>query len=105
MDKDFHKFCPPQILKFTMSHGNLECRLEKQTSYFLPHTHTKNLYALPESQVPLFIASSFESGNVNPMWKRKSLRHVQLSVSPWTTVHGILQVRILEWVALSFSRD
>ena len=37
-------------------------------------------------------------------WKWKSLSHVQLSVTPWTVVHGILQARILEWVAFPFSR-
>ena len=31
--------------------------------------------------------------------KVKSLSHVQLFVTPWTVVHGILQARILEWVA------
>ena len=36
--------------------------------------------------------------------------HVQLFATPWTItrqapVHGILQTRILEWVAISFSRD
>ena len=29
---------------------------------------------------------------------------VQLFVTPWTAVHGILQARILEWVAFLFSR-
>ena len=33
----------------------------------------------------------------------KSLSHVQLSATAWT-VHGILQARILEWVAIRFSR-
>ena len=41
------------------------------------------------------------------------LRHftrVQLFATPWTIthqapIHGILQARILEWVAISFSRD
>ena len=37
--------------------------------------------------------------------KWKSLSHVQLFGTPWTyTVHGILQARILEWVAYPFSR-
>ena len=40
----------------------------------------------------------------------KSLSRVRLFVTPWTvahsgsSVHGILQARILEWVAISFSR-
>ena len=32
-------------------------------------------------------------------WKWKSLSYVQLFATPWTVVHGILQARILEWVA------
>ena len=38
-----------------------------------------------------------------PKWK--SLSHVWPSATPWTdnTVHGTLQVRILEWVAIPFS--
>ena len=42
--------------------------------------------------------------------KVKSLSHVQLFRNPWTVPHqdpltmGILQARILEWVAISFSR-
>ena len=40
----------------------------------------------------------------------KSLSHVRFFATPWTgacqalSVHGILQARILEWVAISFSR-
>ena len=38
-------------------------------------------------------------------WKWKSLSRVWLFATPWTSiVHGILQARILEWVAFSFSR-
>ena len=36
--------------------------------------------------------------------KWKLLSHVQLFAIPWI-VHGILQPRILEWVAILFSRD
>ena len=36
--------------------------------------------------------------------ERKSLSCVQFFVTQWTTVHGILQARILEWVAFPFSR-
>ena len=44
--------------------------------------------------------------------KVKLLSHVQLFGTPWTvayqapqaTVHGIFQARVLEWVAISFSR-
>ena len=36
-------------------------------------------------------------------WKWELLSHVQLFATPWT-VHGILQARILEWVAFPFFR-
>ena len=29
---------------------------------------------------------------------------IRLFATPWTVVHGILQARILEWVAFPFSR-
>ena len=39
-------------------------------------------------------------------WKWKLLSHVQLFTTPWTVCsHGIFQVRILEWVAVPFSRE
>ena len=42
---------------------------------------------------------------VTPLkWKWKSLSHVRLCDPVDCTVHGILQARILEWVAFPFSR-
>ena len=32
------------------------------------------------------------------------ISHVRLFATPWNVVHGILQARILEWVAFPFSR-
>ena len=37
--------------------------------------------------------------------KSESESHVWFFQTPWTIVHGILQDRILEWVAVPFSRD
>ena len=37
--------------------------------------------------------------------KWKSLSRVRLFVTLWIVVYGILQVRILEWVAFPFSRE
>ena len=42
--------------------------------------------------------------NLEAAWKWKSLSHVWLYDPMAYTVHGILQVRILEWVAFPFSR-
>ena len=40
------------------------------------------------------------------IWKWKSLSLVWLFVTPMDyTAHGILQARILEWVAFPFSRE
>ena len=39
-----------------------------------------------------------------PQWKWKSLSQAQLLCPKDYTIHGILQVRILEWVAVPFSR-
>ena len=49
----------------------------------------------PESQI---WKSSFREKKV----EMKSLSHVRRFVTPWTVVHGILQVRILEWVTFPF---
>ena len=49
-------------------------------------------------------------GTRNRKVKVKSLNCVQLFVTPWTivyqasSIHGIFQARVLEWVAISFSR-
>ena len=45
-----------------------------------------------------------KSMNTQVKVKYKSLSRVQLFATSWTVVHGILQARILEWVAFSFSR-
>ena len=46
-----------------------------------------------------------DSWSLNHQWKWKSLSHVQLFCDPMDyTVQGILQARILEWVAFPFSR-
>ena len=53
----------------------------------------------------LLIYSNFFSWNLYPVCV-KSPSHVWLFMTPWTpasSVHGILQARILEWVAISFS--
>ena len=42
--------------------------------------------------------------NLYAKWMWKSLSCVRLFVTPWTVVQGILQARILEWVAFPFSR-
>ena len=55
------------------------------------------------------VITSSEAGDKDKTKKEvKSLSHVQLFATPWTVAHqappSILQARILEWVAISFSR-
>ena len=54
---------------------------------------------------PIFTSTTLIQASVTSAWKWKSLSCVQLLATPWTTDHGILQARILEWVAIPFSRD
>ena len=42
--------------------------------------------------------------HLDPLWKRKLLNHVWLFTTSCCTVLGIPQARILEWVAILFSR-
>ena len=54
--------------------------------------------------------SSEDSGLISFRIDWSHFSHVQLFATPWTVtcqapVHGILQARILEWAAISFSRD
>ena len=53
----------------------------------------------------LQILSHWGSDSTYNCWKWKSLNHVWLFATSWTVYgHGILQARILEWVAFPFSR-
>ena len=49
----------------------------------------------------LWVGSIFDSIEVKGSESRSVISD---SVTPWTIVHGILQARILEWVAFPFSR-
>ena len=52
------------------------------------------------NQVRILYSQTSHFGN----WKWKLLSPVWLFETPWTIVHGILEARILEWVAFSFAR-
>ena len=73
--------------------------------------------SLLKSSVPPILRPWFYLGSTVHYLKRKkerkkvkSLSHVHLFATPWTcsppgsSVHGIFQARILEWVAISFSK-
>ena len=59
----------------------------------------------PTSLSPESLALTTSKIHFSP-GKRKSFSRVRLFVTPWTiyTVHGILQVRIPDWVTVPFSR-
>ena len=58
---------------------------------------------ITSSLIPLGLLSSFFF--FFNVWRWKSFISVQLFVTPWTVVHGILQARILDWVTFHFSRE
>ena len=72
-------------------------------SYFLVINF--QIMYLPSTWLPSQII-----GHSQWKWKCWSLSHVQFFATPWSvappgsSVHGILQARILEWVAITFSR-
>ena len=66
----------------------------------LRSNHLHPLPCVPESPGWDFLSDPVSS----PSWKRKLLSRVRLFANPWTIQSGILQARILEWVAFSFSR-
>ena len=83
------------------------------TSHSFTKTHTKQI----TNQVPILLYFPPCSqnhikrfGGVLSWGEVKSLSRVRLFATPWTVayqappVHGIFQARILEWVAISFSR-
>ena len=45
------------------------------------------------------------SSTISQKVKVKSFSHVRLFATPWTVAHGIFQARVLEWVAISLSRE
>ena len=60
--------------------------------------------SFPKSQLfETSATTSIVSSDNSRKWKWKLLRNAWLFATPWT-VHGILQARILEWVAFPFSR-
>ena len=76
-------------------HGSLKLFPIFNTSYL----KRKGAYSNP-------LTTSFLFKTMKVPWKWKSLSHVWVFVTPWTiTVHGILQDRILEWVAFCFFRE
>ena len=62
-----------------------------------------NEHTLPRDIIQLVKICRYTLVYESEKWK--SLSRVWLSATPWDfTVHGILQARILEWVAFAFSK-
>ena len=63
----------------------------------------------PDIETKRFFLLTFQRGRLPLLhfdpWVSELLNHVRLFVTPMDyTVHGILQARILEWVAVPFSK-
>ena len=63
------------------------------------------LEIIQDFPMSLLIRVRFSCSWQKVKWKWKLLSRVWLFVTPWPIVHGILQARILEWVAFLFSRE
>ena len=87
-----------------------------QGMYFMCHSQGPECTKIKERRLLFLIKAKDNSFNIfqsrhlliffpllNDYVKVKVLCHVRLFEIPWT-IHGILQARILEWVAFPFSR-
>ena len=68
--------------------------------YFYPSVHLQN----NKLSVILLIVSLGLRMMFSSTVKLKLLSHVQHFATKWNIVHGILQARIVEWIAILFSR-
>ena len=76
------------------------------------YNNSFNSHSLPDEKLRLRDSKSLAQGYTVSKWHVPCvLSRVRLFVTPWTvcylpgfSVHGILQARILEWVAISYSR-
>ena len=75
---------------------NLDSILKSRDHHFADKGPYSQSYGFSSSHAQMWELDHKEG------WKWKSLSHIQLFATP--TVHGILQARILEWVAYPFSR-
>ena len=91
---------------YLTSHSRMSSPRWVITPLWLSGSWRSFLYSSSVYSYHLFLISSV---SVKVKVKVKSLSHVQLFATPWTVayqptfLHGILQARILEWVAISFS--
>ena len=78
------------------------------TLYILSHLISKQLYQVDAIIIFILIlrnqGTERKTNSCNTHKIRKLPSGVQLFATPWIVVRGILQARILEWVAFSFSR-
>ena len=84
----------------------LQCGLNQPPVWKRAGASTILLCILEDSQINIFPTASgiFETESVNRSVESTLYDPTDCS-SPGSFVHGILQARILEWAAISFSRD
>ena len=84
----------------------LQCGLNQPPVWKRAGASTILLCILEDSQINIFPTASgiFETESVNRSVESTLYDPTDCS-SPGSSVHGILQARILEWAAISFSRD
>ena len=72
-------------------------------SFFFLTMSKNSLSSIPKNWKKVSLPKMTSS--LTKKWKWKWLSRVRLFVTPWTVVHGILQARILEWVAFPSPGD
>ena len=86
------------------SKAKLEPDMEQQTGWKLGKEYIKALYCHLVYLTYMQSTSRKMPGWMKHKVKVKSLSHVRLFATHGLKVHGIFRARILEWVAISFSR-
>ena len=67
-------------------------------------TKISSMEELTSTQFKSILSKYYMTSLMKVKWKWKSLSHVQLFATPLDYTHGSLQIRILQWVAIPFSR-
>ena len=108
VSSSFHQsllsLCGKEIQLTLFTHENIYIFLFPLT--FIKHELSTRNCTLMVSHFSITTISGYNSAYfiTTENWKWKSLSHVWLCDLVHYTVHGILQARILEWVAFPFSR-
>ena len=107
---------PFQVVVQSPSHVSMDCSTPGlPVPHHLPefaqlYVHCIGDVIKPSHPLMISSTSALNLSQHQKQKKVKSLSHIRFFATPWTVahkaplVHGIFQARVLEWVAISFSR-